>query len=52
MQMMGFSSFTTSKFKDHSSSSVEGVLKNSTVQRKYRQYMNRKGNFNRNLDAI
>ena len=49
---MGFNEFKTSKNKDHTNSSVEGVIKNSSVQRKYRQYMNRQGNFNRILDKI
>ena len=52
MNVMGFSSFKTSKHKDHTNSAVEGVFKNSSVARKYRQYMNRPGNFNRKLDAI
>lgn len=52
MAVMGFSSFTSSKKKDHTKSSVEAVFKNSAVARKYRQYMNRPGNFNRKLDAM
>lgn len=52
MNVLGFSAFKTSKHKDHSKSAVEGVFKNSSVARKYRQYMNRPGNFNRKLDAI
>lgn len=51
MKVMGFSSFASSKKKDHSKSSVEGVFKNSSVSLKYRQYMNRPGNFDRKLDA-
>ena len=49
---MGFGGFQTSKFKDHTNSSVEGVLKNSTVRRKYRQYMNRRGETSRKLDGV
>jgi len=48
--IMGFSKFGSSKNKNHTDSSVEGVLKNSSTQRTYRQYMNRRGGFNRNLD--
>lgn len=51
MKVLGFCSFTSSKKKDHSKSSVEGVFKNSSVAIKYRQYMNRPGNFDRKLDA-
>lgn len=47
---MGFSSFSSSKGKDHTGSAVEGVMKNSQQKRVYRQYMNRRGGFNRNLD--
>ena len=49
---MGFNTFSTSKGKDHTSSAREGVLKNSQVKRNYRQYMNRRGGFSRNLDKI
>lgn len=31
---------------------VSGVFKGSKVKRKYRQYMNRRGGFNRSLDKI
>jgi len=30
---------------------LSGVFKGSQVKRKYRQYMNRKGGFNRALDS-
>lgn len=49
---MGFSSFSTSKNKDHTKSSCEGVRKNKTTQRKYRQYENRRGGMDRKLDKI
>jgi U4/U6.U5 tri-snRNP-associated protein 3 len=49
---MGFKSFNSSKNKNHSNTSVEGVKKNSTVRRVYRQYMNRRGGFNRKLDQV
>lgn len=52
MKAMGFSSFNSSKNKDHTSSACEGVRKNTAVRRQYRQYMNRRGNFNRNLDKM
>ena len=51
-KMMGFKSFGTSKNKDHSKSSCEAVFKNSKARREYRQYMNRRGGFDRNLDKI
>ena len=49
MKIMGFAGFNTSKNKkvdgnDHGEIHV-------TVKRRYRQYMNRKGGFNRPLDA-
>ena len=49
---MGFSSFTTSKNEDHTNSACEGVRKNTQIRRQYRQYMNRRGGFNRKLDKI
>ena len=52
IKIMGFSSFSTSKNKNHTKSAVEGVKKNSNNKRVYRQYMNRRGGFNRNLDKI
>ena len=50
MKIMGFAGFNTSKNKkmagnDHGEIHV-------SVKRRYRQYMNRKGGFNRPLDAI
>lgn len=47
---LGFGSFATSKNKDHSKSSCEIVFKNSKARREYRQYMNRRGGFDRKLD--
>eukprot|EP00919_Chromeraceae_sp_WS-2016_P050035 GHVR01118623.1.p1 GENE.GHVR01118623.1~~GHVR01118623.1.p1 ORF type:complete len:109 (+),score=16.60 GHVR01118623.1:380-706(+) len=49
-KLMGFGDFTTSKGQDHSGSAVEHV--NKKTDRMYRQYMNRKGGFNRPLDAV
>ena len=53
MKMMGFAGFTTTKGQ-HVQGNEEPL--HGTVQlvlkRKYRQYMNRKGGFNRPLDAI
>ena len=51
-KMMGFSSFGSSKNRDHSNSAVDLVVKNSKVRREYRQYMNRRGGFDRKLDKI
>lgn len=48
--LFGFGDFDTSKFKDHSATSVEAVHKSKSVQSQYRQYMNRKGGYNRPLD--
>ena len=52
MQMMGFSAFdsTAGKSVDDPRCKMEAVKKNGT--RKYRQYMNRKGGFNRPLEKV
>ena len=50
MKMMGFCSFDSTKGKKvagNDAGSVHVILK-----RKYRQYMNRKGGFNRPLDFV
>ena len=66
MKMLGFSSFTTTKVinflefwvlfffkgKSHAETTEEAVLKSSSQKRKYRQYMNRRGGFNRALDKM
>jgi U4/U6.U5 tri-snRNP-associated protein 3 len=49
-QMLGFSNFDTSKGKDHATSD-EWMIKRRS-KRKYRQYMNRRGGFNRPLDSV
>ncbi|XP_042344659.1 U4/U6.U5 small nuclear ribonucleoprotein 27 kDa protein [Plectropomus leopardus] len=51
MKMMGFGSFDSSKGKK-TDGSVNAYAVNVTMKRKYRQYMNRKGGFNRPLDFI
>mmetsp|Transcript_68184 Transcript_68184/g.200224 ORF Transcript_68184/g.200224 Transcript_68184/m.200224 type:complete len:145 (-) Transcript_68184:126-560(-) len=48
-KMMGFNAFDTSKGKDHSGSDLSDVKR--ATKRQYRQYMNRRGGFNRPLDA-
>mmetsp|Transcript_734 Transcript_734/g.1536 ORF Transcript_734/g.1536 Transcript_734/m.1536 type:complete len:150 (-) Transcript_734:242-691(-) len=49
VKMMGFSAFDSTKGKDHSASDL-GDVKRAT-KRQYRQYMNRRGGFNRPLDS-
>lgn len=51
-RILGFTAFASSKNKNHQSSACEMITKNSKVRREYRQYMNRRGGFNRNLDKI
>ncbi|KAM4745371.1 U4/U6.U5 small nuclear ribonucleoprotein 27 kDa protein [Anableps anableps] len=51
MKMMGFGSFDSTKGKK-TDGSVNAYAVNVTMKRKYRQYMNRKGGFNRPLDFI
>ena len=48
--VMGFGSFDTTKNKKVKGNKVGDV--NILVKRKYRQYMNRKGGFNRPLDYV
>ena len=50
MKIMGFSGFNTTKNKKVENNDSGAVHTHS--KRKYRQYMNRKGGFNRPLDAI
>ena len=47
---MGFTSAATSKNKNHKTSACEAIFKNSKERREYRQYMNRRGGFDRKLD--
>merc|ERR1712151_913387 len=49
VKMMGFSAFDSTKNKDHSGSDLSDVKR--ATKRQYRQYMNRRGGFNRPLDA-
>ncbi|KAF8821709.1 hypothetical protein IE077_004290 [Cardiosporidium cionae] len=46
-KLLGFSEFDSSKGKEHGNSDLSGV--NRKTKRRYRQYMNRKGGFNRPL---
>ena len=48
--VMGFEEFDTTKNKDHSASDLSGVNRKS--KRKYRQFMNRQGGFNRPLSPV
>lgn len=50
MKMMGFCNFDTTKGKKVEGNDVGGV--HVILKRKYRQYMNRKGGFNRPLDFV
>ena len=50
IQLMGFSGFDSSKGKTHSDGAVKAHGASIQVKRKYRQYMNRRGGFNRPLD--
>lgn len=51
LKVMGFGAFDTSKGKKMDGS-VNAYAVNVQQKRKYRQYMNRKGGFNRPLDFI
>ncbi|KAK5871621.1 hypothetical protein PBY51_004490 [Eleginops maclovinus] len=51
MKLMGFGSFDSTKGKK-TDGSVNAFAVNTSMKRKYRQYMNRKGGFNRPLDFI
>ncbi|XP_018414380.1 PREDICTED: U4/U6.U5 small nuclear ribonucleoprotein 27 kDa protein [Nanorana parkeri] len=51
IKLMGFGSFETSKGRK-TDGSVNAYAINVSQKRKYRQYMNRKGGFNRPLDFI
>lgn len=50
MKIMGFSDFDTTKNKKVKGNNTGAV--HTVVKRKYRQYMNRKGGFNRPLDYV
>ncbi|XP_070760869.1 U4/U6.U5 small nuclear ribonucleoprotein 27 kDa protein [Enoplosus armatus] len=51
MKLMGFGSFDSTKGKKSDGSANAHAI-NVSMKRKYRQYMNRKGGFNRPLDFI
>lgn len=51
MKIMGFGNFDTTKGKK-TNGAVNAHAINVSQKRKYRQYMNRKGGFNRPLDFI
>ena len=44
-RMMGFTGFGTTKGTDHTADAQEGIKKQTA--RQYRQYMNRRGGFNK-----
>jgi U4/U6.U5 tri-snRNP-associated protein 3 len=48
---MGFAKFNTTKGK-HVPGSCNASAANIKVEKKYRQYMNRRGGFNRPLDPM
>jgi len=50
MRAMGFCGFSTTK-NTHVVGNTTGAV-HTVVSRKYRQYMNRKGGFNRPLDYV
>lgn len=49
-KLMGVTEFSTTKGKDHSISDLSGA--NKKTRRRYRQYMNRRGGFNRPLSPV
>ncbi|XP_020491989.1 U4/U6.U5 small nuclear ribonucleoprotein 27 kDa protein isoform X1 [Labrus bergylta] len=51
MKLMGFSTFDSTKGKKSAAAANAHAI-NVSMKRKYRQYMNRKGGFNRPLDFI
>ncbi|CAF1468295.1 unnamed protein product [Adineta ricciae] len=51
MKTMGFATFDSTKGK-HTDGSTNAFAANIQQKRRYRQYMNRKGGFNRPLDPI
>jgi len=50
MKLMGFGNFDSTKGKHVPGNDVSAV--HVVLKRKYRQYMNRKGGFNRPLDPV
>ena len=49
LKLFNFSDFSSSKNKSHVDSDLSGVFKGKQVKRVYRQYMNRRGGFNKNF---
>lgn len=49
-KLMGVTDFDSTKGKDHSTSDLSGA--NKKTKRRYRQYMNRRGGFNRPLSPV
>jgi U4/U6.U5 tri-snRNP-associated protein 3 len=52
MKIMGFGGFDTTKNKKVEDGSANAYAVNIQHKRKYRQYMNRKGGFNKPLDPV
>jgi U4/U6.U5 tri-snRNP-associated protein 3 len=52
MKIMGFGGFDTTKGKHVEDGSANAYAVNIQQKRKYRQYMNRKGGFNKPLDPV
>jgi U4/U6.U5 tri-snRNP-associated protein 3 len=53
-QVLGFGGFSTTKgthVADNDSSAARGAIARPLLKREYRQYMHRKGGFNRELAA-
>ena len=48
-RLFNFTDFSSTKNKSHVESDMSGVFKGKNVKREYRQYMNRRGGFNKNL---
>ena len=48
-KLFNFTDFSSSKNKSHVDSDLSGVFKGKNVKRVYRQYMNRRGGFNKNF---
>ena len=51
-KLFNFSDFSSTKNQSHVDSDMSGVFKGKNVKREYRQYMNRRGGFNKNLSKI
>ena len=49
-RLFNFTDFSSTKNKSHVESDMSGVFKGKNVKREYRQYMKRRGGFNKNLE--